>query len=303
MDSGVLSKNMAWLAKSLLSGILGKHEQDIETLKATPPGSASFTTIAGSPSDCTALQSALDDKADVGDLSGHLADTNNPHSVTKTQVGLGSVTNDAQLKAIDLDTDGALAANSDTKIASQKAVKTYVDAHAGGGASSYAPSFWRPNGLGSDAGGYQGFTERSVIGDYATTCGLLLPGTKLKLKLQGASAATATLDHVSIVERSGATGDGTTTPTEVTFGGGGHGCVIPAGGFIISDEITFTIDPLKQYLVIQDFNASVASTVRREGATIEYQKAATASWNVQTITGSGYSTYGYLISVVAVLVK
>lgn len=33
------------------------------------------------------------------DAIAHFADTNNPHSVTKTQVGLGSVTNDAQLKA------------------------------------------------------------------------------------------------------------------------------------------------------------------------------------------------------------
>jgi hypothetical protein len=35
-----------------------------------------------------------------------------------------------------LDTDGTLAANSDTKVASQKATKTYVDAHGGGGGSS-----------------------------------------------------------------------------------------------------------------------------------------------------------------------
>lgn len=61
------------------------------------------------------------------DLASHIGNTSNPHSVTKTQVGLGSVTNDAQLKAADLDIDGTLAANSDTKIPSQKATKTYVD--------------------------------------------------------------------------------------------------------------------------------------------------------------------------------
>ena len=47
--------------------------------------------------------------------------------VTKTTVGLGNVTNDAQLKSADLDTDSTLAANSDTKVPSQKAVKSYVD--------------------------------------------------------------------------------------------------------------------------------------------------------------------------------
>jgi len=36
---------------------------------------------------------------------------------------------------VEMDTDGTLAANSDTMIASQKAVKTYVDANSGGGVS------------------------------------------------------------------------------------------------------------------------------------------------------------------------
>ena len=45
----------------------------------------------------------------------------------KTDVGLSNVTNDAQLKSADLDIDGTLASNSDTKISSQKATKTYVD--------------------------------------------------------------------------------------------------------------------------------------------------------------------------------
>lgn len=48
-------------------------------------------------------------------------------TITKSDVGLGSVTNDVQLKAADLDTDTALAANSDAKIPSQKAVKAYTD--------------------------------------------------------------------------------------------------------------------------------------------------------------------------------
>lgn len=48
-------------------------------------------------------------------------------------IGLGNVTNDAQLKASDLDTDPDLTANSDAKVPSQKAVKAYVDANSGGG--------------------------------------------------------------------------------------------------------------------------------------------------------------------------
>lgn len=47
--------------------------------------------------------------------------------LTNSDVGLGNVTNDAQLKASSLDTDGTLSANSDSKVASQKATKTYAD--------------------------------------------------------------------------------------------------------------------------------------------------------------------------------
>ena len=95
-----------------------------------------------------ATQNALDLKVD----KVHLEDRTNPHQVTKQQVGLGNVDNTADLdKPISnatqaalylkanhthihdvdalegFDTDVTLAANSDEKVASQKAVKTYVD--------------------------------------------------------------------------------------------------------------------------------------------------------------------------------
>jgi hypothetical protein len=48
----------------------------------------------------------------------------------KSDIGLGNVTNDAQVKASDRDTDGTLAANSATRVPSQSAVKTYADTKA-----------------------------------------------------------------------------------------------------------------------------------------------------------------------------
>lgn len=60
-------------------------------------------------------------------ISSHTGNTSNPHNTTKSQVWLGNVTNDVQLKAADLDTDSTFAANSDTKVPSQKAVKTKID--------------------------------------------------------------------------------------------------------------------------------------------------------------------------------
>jgi hypothetical protein len=58
-------------------------------------------------------------------VNGHALSAN--VTVTKSDVGLGSVTNVDQLPLSYLDTDVTLAANSDTKVASQKAVKAYAD--------------------------------------------------------------------------------------------------------------------------------------------------------------------------------
>ena len=62
-------------------------------------------------------------------IQSHISSTSNPHTVTATQVGLGNVDNVQQLPMSYLDTstdlDGASASNS--KVASQLAVKTYVD--------------------------------------------------------------------------------------------------------------------------------------------------------------------------------
>lgn len=93
------------------------------------------TQLASTISD---FDSAADARVDLhGDL------VNNPHLVTKTQIGLSDVDNTsdtdkpvslAQQSTLDLkedlsnkDTDITLAANSDTKYSSQKAIKTYVN--------------------------------------------------------------------------------------------------------------------------------------------------------------------------------
>ncbi|MBI5325030.1 MAG: hypothetical protein HZB41_07145 [Ignavibacteriae bacterium] len=57
-------------------------------------GEAKWGDITGTLSDQADLQNELDGKAP----SSHIDDTNNPHQVTKTQVGLSNVSNDSQLK-------------------------------------------------------------------------------------------------------------------------------------------------------------------------------------------------------------
>lgn len=66
-------------------------------------------------------------KKQMDDIADHVSSTSNPHSVTASQVGLGNVSNVAQIPLTYLDTDTTLAANSDTRVASQRAVKDYID--------------------------------------------------------------------------------------------------------------------------------------------------------------------------------
>ena len=80
----------------------------------------------------TATQAALDAKEPTivsGNSTYFFAGDKTWKPVTKNIVGLDQVTNDTQLKLIDLDTDVTLSSNSNTKIPSQRAVKVFVDSH------------------------------------------------------------------------------------------------------------------------------------------------------------------------------
>lgn len=80
----------------------------------------------------------------ASNLSSHVTDTTNPHSVTATQVGLGNVNNtsdlnkpistatqtalDAKFNDADVIDEDNMASNLDTKVPTQQSVKAYVDA-------------------------------------------------------------------------------------------------------------------------------------------------------------------------------
>lgn len=82
---------------------------------------AEFKTILGLGSAAYTPSTAYEPAN--SNIQSHISSTSNPHSVTKTQVSLGNVDDVQQMPLAYLDTDGTLAANSDSKIASQKAVK------------------------------------------------------------------------------------------------------------------------------------------------------------------------------------
>lgn len=82
---------------TLPTGFSGSYT-DLTNVPSTFAPSAHTHSI----SDITSLQAVLNTKALASDLSTHTADTGNPHAVTKSQVGLSNVTNDAQVKRIEM---------------------------------------------------------------------------------------------------------------------------------------------------------------------------------------------------------
>jgi hypothetical protein len=149
-------------------------------------------TKLGALPDAATLAGQLAAKVDDSDLAGYVPTTRtvNGHAlsadvtVTKADVGLGNVTNDAQLKAADLDTDGTLAADSDAKIPSQKAVKTYVDAHAGTATKSIGAVFYNASGLEAGMTAYLGIEAACTI-------------SKWRIAAVGGTATIKVLVHAS----------------------------------------------------------------------------------------------------------
>ena len=76
---------------------------------------------------------AQGDSTNDTNLTNHINNTSNPHGTTKLQVGLSNVDNVQQMPLSYLDTNSKLASNSDSKVASQKAVKKYIDLATVGG--------------------------------------------------------------------------------------------------------------------------------------------------------------------------
>ena len=85
-DGGALHWNGVQLDQT--SGV------DAATLGDGSVSNAEFETLDGVSGP---LQTQLDGKADDADLTAHTGDTDNPHGVTATQVGLGSVDNTADV--------------------------------------------------------------------------------------------------------------------------------------------------------------------------------------------------------------
>jgi hypothetical protein len=94
----------------------GKIYVDLATNKTYRWGGSTYSQISSD----IAIGSTTGTAADGGVVTAHINNTNNPHEVTKTQVGLSNVTNDAQVRRTEmgvangvatLDTNGKVTAS------------------------------------------------------------------------------------------------------------------------------------------------------------------------------------------------
>lgn len=148
-------------------------------------------------------------------------------------------------------------------------------------------------------GGYQDYSFRTAIPASAIS----ISGSTIRVTLNADPAQPVTFDNVSIVERSGSTADGTTTPTELKFSGA-SGVAIAAGGTAVSDALAFSLDETKSYLVIFDITTTAANAYgyRILSGDITYFKAATNSYSTASVSGfSSSATQTWFVSKIEVL--
>ncbi|MEW6532938.1 MAG: hypothetical protein AB1473_19060 [Thermodesulfobacteriota bacterium] len=139
-----------------------------------------------------------------------------------------------------------------------------------------------------DATDIAGYSIRALV----SSAQISTSGDLVSVRIRANSSTQLVIANCSIVERNPGTGDGITTPTKITFGGGNNGVTIPAWAYVDSDYVQFPMDETKSYLVIYDVaDGGPYKTAYKNNAEYVYMKAATDSWNVQNITEAEWTQY------------
>lgn len=153
-DSSLASKWKIGLLSDLREVIVNGFDQIVAGIKDFTSGIKTDTIDESTGAAGVTIDGVLvkdgevdgrDVSADGTALDGHIADTANPHSVTKSQVGLGNVTNDAQLtraagdfnsftlKAVPVSADVILLEDSASSFDKKKTTVAALIASAAGG--------------------------------------------------------------------------------------------------------------------------------------------------------------------------
>jgi hypothetical protein len=136
-------------------------------------------------------------------------------------------------------------------------------------------------------GGFGTYTIRQTILEGAISCS----GTTIRITFMAGTGFGITITNAYIQEQAAAGNawDYTTTPVQIMFSGGAS-TVIAAGGTAVSDDLAFTFDGTKDY-VIGFYNASGATSQCRGLTTLaNYSTYYLLANDAATVAPGGYTT-------------
>lgn len=280
----------------------------------------SWGMIGGTLNNQTDLKVTLDGKADNshnhdGDyepaninIQSHISDTNNPHAVTKAQVGLSEVDNTSDIDKPVSDAAQTVITELRShveKIENNLVLETFrrmnADAQTG---IDYFQDGWVDDlqddtnidsGLSSNysydsAGDYVTNSESSasafsnaltIDDDFANTIfavrqkipsSAITPGgqyVQIRVNSSAAYAMNMVNCFIGYAATSGNAWDFESTPTRVTFGNGNNGVSILQNANAVSDKIKFLVESGKNLLLSFDFS-STGQYVRAKGSQTNY---------------------------------
>lgn len=139
--------------------------------------------------------------------------------------------------------------------------------------------------LNTDTGDNTGWSQRNIL----SAASIAASGNQCRITLVASTGGNMTIDNAAIVERSGSTVNGVTTPTEILFSGG-SGVALTSGETAVSDWLSFNIDETKEYLIILDVGANGFLRKTDSGGDGTYEKGSTNSYNVRDPSGFSFTS-------------
>lgn len=127
-DESTARSNADKQLQSNIDDLTTQHTSDVNAINQTMSNTKTEITNAYTKAD-EKLSDKIDSVANSQSeqLQAHISDTGNPHEVTKSQVGLGNVTNDAQVKRSEMGAaNGVAQLGDDGKVPSSQ-LPSYVD--------------------------------------------------------------------------------------------------------------------------------------------------------------------------------
>lgn len=155
----------------------------------------------------------------------------------------------------------------------------------------------------------QSLTSNTFLGNninvrqLITAAKFSLGGTKVRVTLQAGSTGGFIIDHAEIGHADPAVNPWNFDGGQValTFASGNAGVTVTTGTTVLSDEITFTLDITKNFIVAAHFSVATVESKSVVTGTTAYTKAGASEVSTSTVTGySGAASSVYLVNLIEV---